>query len=195
MLSVQFLQINIINDSLELTKKNYIEAMERAENLTGQAAFTLQEINQIFDMLVTITPAVFILFVFVLSFILISVNLPLLKKLKISIPTFPKFATLRMPRPLLWWYLIVLTVQLLVRPEVGTALYVIILNFSVILWVLLTLQGIAFLYYVIEDKQLPSFLKVVVAFASIPLYSFVLLLGVFDIGFNIRKLVSDKKDS
>lgn len=195
LLSIQFLQIDIINDTLEMTKANYVQAVEKAESMTGQVVFSQEELNQVFDMLVTITPAVFILSTFALSFILVSVNLPLLKKLKVSTPTFPKFVTLRLPKAALWWYLIVLSVQLFVKPEVGTGLYVVILNFSVILWVLLTLQGLSFLYYVIEEKQLPPFLKVVAAFASIPLYSFVLLLGVFDIGFNIREYITNKKDS
>ena len=68
------------------------------------------------------------------------------------------------------------------------------MRISIILWILLTLQGVSFIYFVIDEKELPKFLKVLTTFFSVPFYSVVLLVGVFDLGFNIRQMIVGKKD-
>ena len=86
-----------------------------------------------------------------------------------------------------------MSINLFARPEVGSTLYVITLNFSMILWVLLTIQGLSFILYFLDKKvKVTNFLKVLVTLLAIPLYSFVILIGIIDLGFDIRSLVKDK---
>src|SRR5690606_35416704 len=99
----------------------------------------------------------------------------ILKRLGITVPKFQAFKDLRLPRTILWIYLIVLTIQLFVRPELGTSLYVITFNFSLVLWVLLTIQGISFLHFVLDAYRAPKFLKGLATIFAIPLYNFVML--------------------
>ena len=99
---------------------------------------------------------------------------------------------MRLPRSILWYYLIVLSISLFVSPETGSTLYVIIMNFSIVLWILFVMQGISLLFYYIHEKQLPNMLKVVVVILSIPLYTFIMLIGILDLGFNIRSYITGK---
>ncbi len=194
-ISRRILEVDIIQVIFEMWRKSFIQGLEFSEQMTGQVAIPQDQMNLIVNMLNTIIPATITISVALLALVIISINLPLLKRFKIDVPKFSQFKSMRLPKAVLWYYLIVLFVSIFVNPEVGTPLYVITLNFSVILWVLLTLQGVSFIYFVIDEKKLPNFLKVVAAFFSLPFYSFVLLIGVFDLGFNIRQFITAKKDN
>ena len=193
-ISIRLLEVNIIKDLFELMRESYVQGFDMTEKLTGQVVITKEQLNEAFNVLNTIIPAVVTISVALLALALISINLPLLKRFKSDVPKFPEFKYMRLPKAVLWYYLIVLIVTIFINPEVGTTLYVITLNFSVVLWVLLTLQGVSFIYFLIDEKKLPRFLKVLTAFFSVPFYSIVLLIGVFDLGFDIRQFITAKKD-
>ena len=63
------------------------------------------------------------------AFILIVINLPILKRLGIEVPKFTALKDLTFPKAVLWYYLIVLTINLFVHPEIGSTLYMIMLNY------------------------------------------------------------------
>ena len=108
------------------------------------------------------------------------------------VPKFKAFKDLRLPKAILWYYLIILVIDLFIRPESGTGLYVICLNFSIILCMLLMLQGVSLVYYVFDMYRLSKFLKVLVVIMILPLYSLFVMLGILDLGFDIRKFVKGK---
>lgn len=191
-ISLILLGFDLIRDSLQLARDSYTEMVTMAEDMTGQVVVTQEKLDQMFKMIDTSLPAAITLSVFMLAFIVISVNLPLLKRLKVEVPKFNEFKHMRLPKALLWYYLIVLTITLFIQPEMGTMLYVITQNFSLVLWVLLTLQGVSLIFFVIDEAKLPSFLKVVAAIFSIPFYSIILLVGVIDLGFDLRKFILGK---
>lgn len=190
--SIRFLGIDIVRESIELSKESYTESISIAEKMTGQTPITEKDLAEMFEMLEFIIPALVTLSVFLLTFVIISTNLPLLKRFGLNVPKFALFKDMRMPRSILWYYLIILSISLFISPEVGTTLYIIVLNMSVVLWVLFVMQGISFLFFYIHEKGLPNMLKVIVVLLSIPLYSFIMLIGILDLGFNIRGYVIGK---
>ncbi len=193
LVSLRLFEFDFIQDSMQLMRKSYEQAMTFSERVTGSQVVTEEYLNALFDMMEMALPASITLGVFILAFILISVNLPILKRLKIDVPKFAPFKNMRLPKAILWYYLIVLIINIFVNPEVGSILYVIILNLSFILWVLFTLQGLSFIFYLIEEYGAPSFLKVLVVILTMPLYSFLILLGIIDLGFNLRAFIKGKK--
>ena len=194
LISIRLFNVDFIKDSFELWRESFIQAINLSEQVSGQVVMSKDQIDLTVNIINAIIPAFITIIVALLALTIISINLPLLKRFKINVPKFSQFKSMRLPKAVLWYYLIVLTVTIFINPAVGTPLYVIILNFSVILWVLLTLQGVSFIYFVIDEKELPKFLKVLTAFFSIPFYSIILLVGVFDLGFNIRQMIVGKKD-
>lgn len=192
LISVQFLAIDPIKESLDMTQDNYKEYNSFAKEMTGQAPISEKDITQMVEMLGYVIPAIVTLGAFFTTFIIISVNLPLLRRFRIDVPKFAPFKDMRLPRSILWYYLIVLSISLFVSPETGSTLYVIIMNFSIVLWILFVMQGISLLFYYIHEKQLPNMLKVVVVILSIPLYTFIMLIGILDLGFNIRSYITGK---
>ena len=165
--------------------------MEYTAKQSGQDV-PLDQMMQMFDYIEMTIPASITLGVFLLSFLMMNVTLITFKRLKMEVPQFEPFKNMRLPKAVLWYYLIVLTINLFMRPEVGSTLYVITLNMSVVLWVLLTIQGISLFFYMIHAFNYPSFFKVLTVFMSIPLYSFVVLVGIVDLGFNVRQFIDEK---
>ncbi|MEK9200202.1 YybS family protein [Lysinibacillus halotolerans] len=193
LISLKLLETDIIKESLKLMRESYSQAMTLSESLTGQqSAMNAELMNVLFDTMETTIPASITIAVFLLAFIVITTNLPLLKRFGVNVPKFSAFKNMRLPKAVLWYYLIVLTINLFISPEAGTALFVICLNFSVVLWLLLTLQGISFVHFCLDAYGSPSFLKVLVTIMAIPFYSFFVLIGIVDLGFDIRSFFKGK---
>lgn len=192
LISLRLFEFDLIQDSLTMMKESYAASLEFVESTTGQNPLTEEALANMFEMVEMTIPASVTLAMLFLSIIFITANFPLLKRFGIDVPKFAAFKNLRLPRAVLWYYLIVLSINLFVRPETGTTLYMVMLNISMILWVLLTIQGLAFIFYVLDVCGSPPFLKVFTAFIAIPLYSFVILIGILDLGFNMREYVNNK---
>lgn len=193
MVLVRFFNIDFIEKGLTLARETYEMSFEYSASITGQEV-PKEQLLQMFEMLEMTMPSSITIGVFALAFIMIAVILPILKRLKVDVPKFAPFRDMRLPRAILWYYLIVLSINLFIQPEFGTAFYVVILNLSMILWVLLTLQGISFIHYTIDAFNYPIFLKILATILAIPLYSFVVLIGIMDLGFNLRDWVKEKSE-
>ncbi len=193
-LLVRFFDMNFIEESLQFARATYEESLQYSAKLTGGEVQIEDQLNQMFSMMEMTMPASITIFIFGLAFMWILVLLPLLKRLKVEVPKFPPFRDMRLPRAILWYYLIVLSINLFIQPEYGSAFYVVMLNLSMILWVLLTVQGISFLHFVIDAFHYPRFLKVLATIVAIPMYSFIVLVGIIDLGFNLREWVKAKSE-
>lgn len=193
-IAVRLFAVDFIRESLDLMRKMYLESIKMTEQITGQATpkETMDNLTNMLDMLDMVVPAAITLSMLLFALILISVNLPILKRLKVDVPKFAKFSKLRLPRSVLWYYFVVLAVNLFVRPEIDSTLGMVMLNVSMILWVLLTIQGISFIHYVLDCYKQPKFLKVISTFMAIPFYSFIILIGIIDLGFNAREFIVQK---
>lgn len=193
-LLVHFLNVNFIEKSMQLAQDTYSESLEYSAQITGGETQMEEQLKQAFDMMEMALPATITISIFVLAFIWLLVLLPILKRLKVEVPKFPPFRDMRLPRAILWYYLIVLSFNLFVQPEYGSAFYVVMLNLSIILWVLLTVQGISLIHFVIDAFHYPRFLKVLATIVAVPMYSFVVLVGIIDLGFNLREWIKAKSE-
>ena len=191
---VRFLNVNFIEESMQLARDTYEQSVEYSAGLTGGGIQMEEQMKQLFDMMEMALPASITLSVFALAFMMVLVILPILSRLKVEVPKFPPFRDMRLPRAILWYYLIVLSINLFVQPEFGSTFYVVMLNCSMVLWVLLTLQGISFIHFVIDAFRYPAFLKVLATIFAVWMYSFVILLGIIDLGFNLREWVKAKSE-
>ncbi|WP_068985800.1 YybS family protein [Lysinibacillus xylanilyticus] len=189
---VQFAGINIIDMSLEILRENYEQSNELAKNVTGQVVFQPEIIEAMLKTMELTMPATITISAFFAAFIIITLNLPVLKRLGLDVPKFASFQNMRLPRSILWYYMIVLCINLFMRPEFGSTLDVIVLNVSYVLWMLLILQGISFLHYFISKKEMPNGVKWIATLLALPLSSFMILLGIVDLGFDLRSLVKGK---
>ncbi|RUL49448.1 MULTISPECIES: YybS family protein [Lysinibacillus] len=191
-ISIKLFETDFIKEAMQIMRESYEKSIELSQNLTGQTPIDSKTLNLMFDTMQMALPASITMGAFFFTFIIISTNLPVLKRLGVNIPKFNAFKNLRLPRSVLWYYLIVLSINLFISPETGTTLYVICLNLSLVLWLLLTIQGASLIHFCLDAFGSPSFLKVLATVMAVPLYSFYVLLGILDLGFDIRSFVKGK---
>ena len=191
-ISLKLFEMDIIKKFMEIMRESYQKSAELSQSMNSQTPIDEQTVNRMFETLEILIPASITITVFFTTFIFISLNLPVLKRLGVNVPKFRSFENMRLPKAVLWYYLIVLSINLFIKPEIGSALYVICLNFSLVLWMLLVIQGLSLIYYILSAYGSPKFLKVLATFMAFPLYSFFILLGILDLGFDIRSFVKGK---
>lgn len=188
--SIKFFNIDILKESLKSVRDSYEKSNELAKSMTGRAPMSTEQLNTMFHMMQTLMPTFVTLTVFAMTFIIISANFPILRRLGLEVPKFAPFRELRLPSAILWYYFAILAINLFVKPEIGTSVYMVVFNLSSLLSLLFMLQGISFIQFYIHQQGWPKWTTVVGTILALPLHSFVTLLGIADLGFNIRGLVS-----
>jgi uncharacterized protein YybS (DUF2232 family) len=191
-ISIWVLNINVLEQLLGAAEISYKQA--------GNIMSSVGQLPKDYDSLVEQTlliakmtmPAYFIVIIFITAFIYLVINLGLLKRLKLEVPKFSKFTDFRLPKAVLWYYLFVSFFSLFVSYEVGSFGYLATINALLILRVLLFLQGVSFIHYYIHVLGYPKWLAVVLTFLAVPLYTFTIILGVFDLGFNLRSYLKGR---
>jgi uncharacterized protein YybS (DUF2232 family) len=192
-LFAKLMNMNILQMGLD----SFEQSMKLSRKMMVQANLSDAQMKQFdsqFDMMekmVTYTmPSVIVFCVLTITFIILSINLPLLKRFKLDVPKFKPFRYMQLPRSILWYYLIVLAVSLFVKPEEGTYFYVAILNLSLVLSMLLALQGLSLIIYFLHEKNMPKGVAVIAVIIAIPMMQFVSLIGLIDLGFNVRAFIT-----
>lgn len=192
-MSIKLFEIDFIQDSLKLVKESYTQSLALTKEMTGQEIFTAEQLNTIFETIELTIPANVTIAVFLITFIIMAANLPILKRLGVNVPKFAPFRHMRLPKSILWYYLVILIVNFVASPAPGSTLHMVTLNISMILWILLVLQGISFVHFFVAAKGLPKALAWIATVLALPLYSFYVLIGIIDLGFNVRGLLEPEQ--
>lgn len=192
-MSIKLFEIDFIQDSLKLVKESYTQSLALTKEMTGQEIFTAEQLNTIFETIELTIPANVTIAVFLITFIIMAANLPILKRLGVNVPKFAPFRHMRLPKSILWYYLVILIVNFVASPAPGSTLHMVTLNISMILWILLVLQGISFVHFFVAAKGLPKALAWIATVLALPLYSFYVLIGIIDLGFNVRRLLEPEQ--
>ncbi|MGG0656088.1 YybS family protein [Rummeliibacillus pycnus] len=189
-ISVKFFNIDILKETMTTLHESYEKSNEIVRSMTGQTPISTEHLTTMFNTMQILMPTIVTLVVFFMTFIVISVNLPLLRRFGLEVPKFAPFRDLRLPRATLWYYLVVLALSLFVKPDEGTFIYMVVLNLSSILSILFMVQGISLIHFYMYQQGWPKWTAVVGTILAFPLSSFVTLLGIADLGFDIRGLIS-----
>jgi len=163
--------------------------MERFNTLPENYYKQVAEALNLFEV---VMPSLLIVSLFIFTFLLINILLPVLKKLGLEVPKFSPYRNMRLPKSVLWYYMIVLIVTLFVEMNQGTFAFMVFANAALVLRVLLVIQGISFIQFYIHEQGWPKWVSVLATVLAFPLQSVTLLLGIVDLGFNIRSFVKDK---
>lgn len=197
LISIWLLGINVIEELFKAARASFAENEDLLERIGG----TEEQIEQYNEMAGAILgslqitlPALIILAVFVTVWIHLLINLPILKRLGTAVPKFPPFADMRLPKSVLWYYLIILLITLLSDLERGTMVFLAVTNAMLILQMLLFLQGIAFYHFYVKMEGWPKWVTVIVTIFAFPLQTFTIIVGIVDLGFDIRGWIKKAHD-
>ncbi|WP_102693442.1 YybS family protein [Rummeliibacillus pycnus] len=190
LIALKFFNMDFLKKIITRIRESYEQSNEIVQSMSGQVPISPEKLDIILNTIQVLMPTIVTLFVVSMAFIIISANLPLLRRFGLEVPKFSPFRDLQLPRATLWYYLVVLSLSLFVKPDAGTFIYMVVLNLSSILSILFLVQGISLIHFYMYQQGWPKWTAVVGTILAFPLSSFVTLLGIADLGFNIRGLIS-----
>ncbi|WP_100332675.1 YybS family protein [Bacillus xiapuensis] len=188
--------VNIAKEMDQAFRNSFQESVKMMDSV-GQPLSddSIKQMQEGFDFLYALMPSFFVLLAFGAVFLFITVHFPILKKLKINVPHFQPFREWKMPKSILWYYLALLLASFAAAPEKGTLWYSAHVNLMFMLQFCLVIHGLSFLFFFAYRKNWPKVLPIlftVFSFLFLPLLYLVRLLGIIDLGFNLRQHLQQK---
>ncbi|GMB09777.1 uncharacterized protein YybS (DUF2232 family) [Thermolongibacillus altinsuensis] len=174
------------------------EAFQNAQSIFSQvgqlpAEEVEENFQQALDLAIYLLPASLVLASVFLAWMTQLVTAPILKRLQIKIDDWPPFRDLMLPKSLLWYYLIVM-ILMFFPLEQGSFVHIALLNIFQILQLLMTIQGFSFIFYWAYQKKIAQKWAAAIVVLSL-LFPFLLylvrILGIIDLGFELRKRLKD----
>ncbi|NQD66171.1 YybS family protein [Bacillus haikouensis] len=188
--SIAIFNMNLVEDSLEQSKATYYSLFEQVGQEPDQRL--IDSLESSIQLIQTLMPTLFLGLAAGMAIVFIWVNFPILKRLGVNVPVFKPFREWMLPKSILWYYLIILVISMIAQPEQGTYLYTAIINVLYVLQTLMAIQGLSFLYFLGHNKGWSKGILVLITIISIPLLYLVRILGIIDLGFNLRERLQRK---
>ena len=192
--SVQLFQVDILG----VAKESIDQIMPMVESTLKQSgasdqdiAKQLKQFREMKDTALNSLPVALLIFVTLMSFVNHWFVRPLIKRFVPDMPALKKFKDMRLPKSMVWYYLLTLLLML-IQPEKGSFLSLVQTSAFQILFILVLIQGFSFIFYYCHEKNIS---KVVPIFAVVltilfpPIGVIVRIIGIADIGFDLREKV------
>ncbi|QQZ09435.1 YybS family protein [Heyndrickxia vini] len=194
--SVVLFKIDILKDTIKMVRESMNKSMQIFEAVDkGTTDQLMDQFNTILNSFTTLLPSLLVIASFLIIWILLSINLPIARRFQIDAPKWNSFRDLQLPRSILWYYLITIILTLILRPEQGDFLNTALANLNFVLQLLMLLQGLSFLFFYSYEKKWPKAIPVLIiifSFLLFPLQYLIRILGIMDLGFNLRQLIKRK---
>jgi uncharacterized protein YybS (DUF2232 family) len=196
--SILFFQIDFINEMINTMKQSLNMSADMLKNLgqEKEAERTIQQFQSAFDMFRTLLPTLLVASSFIIVFLIQMVNYPIIKRFGIEIKKWRAFKDILLPKSLLWIMLVSLLANMLINPEEGTYWFAALLNLTYILQMLMVFQGYTFLFYYFDVKGMSKAISITLAVVSffIPILLYIIgILGIIDLGFDLRRYLVKKQ--
>jgi uncharacterized protein YybS (DUF2232 family) len=189
------LDINPLQEAKKAAEESIVMTREMMEGM-GQTIneAQLEQLEQVLDLAPLMIPTVIVLVSVLLAFVTQFLSTLVLKRLGYNIEKWPPFRELRLPRSIVWYYLLVM-VLMIVPIDKESVIYLGVFNLFYILQLLMVLQGLSFIFFYCYHKKLskgiPITILILTIFLPFLLY-IVRIIGIIDLGFNIREKVITK---
>lgn len=141
-------------------------------------------------LMINLIPAVLVFTAMFMAFVVQWVSYRIINRINKKAYQFPPFRTLKLPASVLWLYLIIILISFIGLDSSGI-FYIGVQNALIILEMLLVIQGFSFIFFFADhrkmSKAVPVISIVLTVLFPIFLLSFVRILGIIDIGLNLRE--------
>ncbi|MDP7979172.1 YybS family protein [Bacillus sp. WLY-B-L8] len=194
--SVQFFNIDIVKQMQDMFK----QSMEQSEKFMKMAGASvnegkLAELKKAVNTIGVLLPTVLAMASLFSSWITILIANRVLKRLKYTAVSWPKFRDIQIPKSVVWLYVVIILLGSFTKIEAGSYVEMVFLNLSTIFTFLLLLQGFSFLAFFTNakgyTKAVPILTFVVGLFVPV-LFPLMTILGIIDLGFSLRSKVQVK---
>jgi uncharacterized protein YybS (DUF2232 family) len=175
----------------ELTREQ-LQLADSTLGSFGQGEDQLAVMLEMVDNLVYLAPVMIVGVGITLAVITKLISYFTLRRLGHDVQTLPAFRDWQFPKAFLWYYLIVLILAM-VGAEEGTTMFLIIWNLLPLLEIVIAVQGFAVIFYYFHQKKTAKAVPILIVVAAIlipPLLYIVRILGIIDLGFDLRKRIT-----
>ncbi|WNF37163.1 DUF2232 domain-containing protein [Bacillaceae bacterium IKA-2] len=192
-LSIVIFDLNPIKVIQELMMES-IKAAESMLSTIGQdPGSQLDPYLGFIDQLVYLAPSIIISTGIFYALLVQLIAYAVLKRIgeKVNESRFKPFRDWAFPKSFLWYYLVA-SIFILIGLEEGTTIYIVMSNLFPLLEIAMTIQGLAVIFYYCHaknfNKSIPIGLIIVTFFIPNLLYIY-RILGIIDLGFELRKRI------
>ncbi|MEK4405603.1 DUF2232 domain-containing protein [Sporosarcina sp. FSL K6-6792] len=184
--AVLFFGFNMIDALMTVMEDTKEQMKSFMANYGGVPDGYDEVVTSTFQMYEYTIPSIFIISIFMLAFILLTLNLGVAKRLGFEVPKFPPFREMKLPMIALILYGAILLITLFAGVKPGTNLYLITVNATTVLRFLFLLQGVSLIHYYVNEMKLPKVATVVATIFALMLAPITTMLGILDTGVNLR---------
>ncbi len=178
----------MVDESMEVSETLFKEA-----GLEEQATEQIELIREQMKLVTLMLPASLAVASIILAFLTQWMSYLIMNRVFQEKYRFPPFAAFNLPMSLFWLYFLTLFVSLFTTGE-QTNFAIIISNAGIILGSLMVIQGLSFIVFYSKYKGLPKVLMVFMLIFALILLPIVRLLGVIDLGFQLKRRLSLKAE-
>ncbi|KAB2330806.1 YybS family protein [Cytobacillus depressus] len=195
--AIAFFNFNFIQEAMNVMKESLNQSRGLIEALgqdsSGKVVEQLEASIQLFE---TLTPSLFVLIALFGVILIELVSLPIVKRFGVKMASWKPFREIVLPKSILWYYLLTMLASFAINPEEGSYWFTALVNISFILQMLMVFQGISFIFYFTHKKGMSKSVPIIATVLTffMPIFlSIVRILGIIDLGFDLRKRL-EKKD-
>ncbi|MCK0469805.1 YybS family protein [Halalkalibacter sp. APA_J-10(15)] len=170
--------------------RDQMELVERT--LGGMGQMNTEMLDEALDTLLYLAPVAIVFSGILLAIITVLLSYFVLKRLGHDVKKLPPFRHWAFPKSFLWYYLVVLIVAL-IGVEEGTVMFTVVQNLMMLLGFVLTIQGFAFIFFYCHHKKVSIALPIIIVVASfilLPIIEIIRIVGIIDLGFDLRKRIA-----
>ncbi|MFS0784077.1 YybS family protein [Bacillus sp. 1P06AnD] len=184
---------------------SFFKMLESSTEQAGQSLKALgqeEKLDQLLDQLVqfkslfqTLLPSLLVLSSMIMTALMVLASKAVINRSRFAKLEIGSVRDIKLPRSLLWYYLLSMLFILFMHPEQGDYFYTVLMNIQFILEFFIMLQGISFMFFYSRSKGWSKGIPIVVVVLAffIPIASsFVRILGIMDLGFRIRESIASK---
>jgi uncharacterized protein YybS (DUF2232 family) len=156
----------------------------------------MEQFNNGLTLIKTLIPTLFVVSSFFIVFIIQLVSFPIIKRFGVKVEKWKSFKEISLPKSLLYYFLLTVLLSMFMNPEEGTFWYMAIINLTYILQFLMVFQGYTFIFYYFDKKGISKAISITIAIVSflIPIFLYIVgILGIIDLGFDLRKGFTKKE--
>jgi uncharacterized protein YybS (DUF2232 family) len=193
--AVALFNVNIIQDGIDMMEESIQISEGMLEGFGQNADKAVEQFTEGLKMIETLTPSLFVMTSVICVFIIQLVSFPIVKRFGIQVESWKPFREMSLPKSILWYYLITIIASFLFNPSEGSYWFMALVNVAFILQIFMVIQGLSLIFFFSHLKGWPKAVPVLAAvftFLMPFLLYIVRILGIIDLGFDLRHRLGKK---
>ncbi|WP_347880745.1 DUF2232 domain-containing protein [Paenibacillus sp. F411] len=186
------LDVNQYVDEIVTMTTQPLEDMGSSGALTGGLTWTAEQSEAISRMTQMMLPFAMILSSLLIVAITHAIARPVLNRMGVSVPALKRAKDWRLPRSLIWYYLLVVILDFASQDSDSRFLEVIVVNATPLLQLCFMIQALGFFFFLADNRKWHPILPIL---SAIPIVLFppMQIIGILDLVFPLRQAFSKNK--